>query len=59
VSKTENQPPKQRKVGQAIKFRTVAMSEIHLARAKHMPISRSGQCTLGRVKAHTRHHKHI
>lgn len=55
--KPMNETPKQRKQGQAIKFRKVAMEEIHIARAKHMPISRTGQSTLGRVKAHT-HHKH-
>jgi hypothetical protein len=53
-----NKLPKQRSQGQAIKFGSVNLCNLHLARAKHTPISRTGQSTKGRVKFHCHHHKH-
>jgi hypothetical protein len=57
--KAMNEAPRQRKQGQAIKFGSVNRSALHMNRAKHTPISRTGQSTMGRVRAHAHHSKHI
>lgn len=55
-----NQAPSARKAlkGQP-SFGQVNRSSLHLNRAKSTPISRTGQSTMGRIKAHGQHHKHI
>jgi hypothetical protein len=58
--KAMNETPKQRKQIQGMqKFGSVNLSALHLLRSRYTPISRTGQSTMGRIKAHGRHHKHI
>ena len=55
-----NQPPSSRKAlkGQP-SFGQVNRSALHLTRSKTTPISRTGQSTMGRVRAHGQHYKHV